>query len=113
MYQVWLRYLSRFFCSAPETKRDGRTEGRKDGRTEGRTSAPIPISPCHFVAGDNNVNAKFYFTRRILHTIFQQIQPLPPQVAPPFHGGQYTYLRALAPSKTKSATPLTFLKSMK
>jgi len=32
------------------------TDGRKDGRTEGRKdghSAPIPISPCHFVAGDN------------------------------------------------------------
>ena len=36
MYQVWLRYLSRFLCSAPETKRAGRTDGRKDGRTEGR-----------------------------------------------------------------------------
>ena len=29
------------------------TDGRKDGRTDGRT-APIPISPFHFVAGDNN-----------------------------------------------------------
>ena len=33
--------------------KDGRTDGRKDGRTEGRTSAHIPISPYHFVAGDN------------------------------------------------------------
>ena len=88
MYQVWLRYLSRFLCSAPETKRagrkDGRTEGRKDGRTEGQTdgrtegrkdgrtdgrkdgqTAPIPISPFHFVAGDNKA-VNYIFTRGVL-----------------------------------------------
>ena len=39
-------------------RKDGRTEGRTDGSAEGRKdghSAPIPISPCHFVAGDNNL----------------------------------------------------------
>ena len=38
-------------------RKDGRTEGRTDGSEEGRKdghSAPIPISPYHFVAGDNN-----------------------------------------------------------
>ena len=51
----------------PDGRTDGRTDGRKDGRTEGRTegrmegrkdgqTAPIPISPFHFVAGDNKDN---------------------------------------------------------
>jgi len=54
-----------------------------------------------------------YFTGRIFCPLFRQIVPLPPDVAPLFRSGWNKSLRDLAPSETKSATKLTFSKSMK